>query len=102
MLDAMTPAFGAAGKAPMRFVAMCAGLGYHAPFLFPEKSGKNYGSTPYLDALKQHQNDFTVISGLSHPEQNGNNGHASEQTWLTSAKRPGLAGLPSLIHFSRL
>ncbi len=102
MLDAMTPAFGAAGKAPMRFVAMCAGLGYHAPFLFPEKTGKNYGSTPYLDALKQHQNDFTVISGLSHPEQNGNNGHASEQTWLTSAKRPGLAGFKNSISIDQL
>lgn len=102
-LDAMTPAFAAGGgKPPMRFVAACAGLGYHTPFLFPEKAGKDYGSTPYLDALKQHRNEFSVISGLSHPEQNGNNGHASEQTWLTSAKRPGLAGFKNTISIDQL
>lgn len=102
MLDAMTPAFAASNKAPTRFVAMCAGLGYHAPFLFPEKAGRDYGSTPYLAALKQHRDDFTVISGLSHPEQNGNNGHASEQTWLTSAKHPGLAGFKNTISLDQL
>ncbi|MGB0581888.1 MAG: DUF1552 domain-containing protein [Limisphaerales bacterium] len=102
LLDAMTPAFAASRKAPMRFVAMCAGLGYHAPFLFPSKAGREYGSTPYLDALKQHRNDFSVISGLSHPEQNGNNGHASEQTWLTSAKRPGLAGFKNTISLDQV
>ena len=53
LLDAMTPAFGAGSPAaPTRFVAMCAGLGYHGPHLFPEKAGRDYGSTPYLDLLR--------------------------------------------------
>jgi hypothetical protein len=98
LLDAMTPAFGAGSPAaPTRFVAMCAGLGYHGPHLFPEKAGRDYGSTPYLDLLREHRNDFTIMSGLSHAEQNGNNGHASEMTWLTAAKRPGLAGFKNTI-----
>ena len=102
-LDAMTPAFAAgSGKPPMRFVAACVGLGYHTPFLFPKESGKDYSSTPYLDVLKQHRNEFSVISGLSHPEQNGSSGHASEQTWLTSAKRPGLAGFKNTISIDQL
>lgn len=103
LLDAMTPAFGASSAgAPKRFVAMCAGLGYHGPFLFPEKAGRNYGSTPYLDLLKEHRDDFTIMSGLSHAEQNGNNGHASSMTWLTSAKHPGLAGFKNTISLDQL
>jgi len=98
LLDAMTPAFARtlAGP-PKRFVAMCAGLGFHAPHLFPEKAGRDYGLTPYLEKIKGHVKDFTIMSGLSHPEQNGNNGHASEMTWLTSARRPGLAGFKNTI-----
>lgn len=102
LLDAMTPAFAAAKTPPKRFVAMCAGLGFHAPHLFPEQRGKNYQATPYLEKIWQHKNDFTIMSGLSHPEQNGNNGHASEMTWLTSAKRPGLAGFKNTISLDQL
>jgi hypothetical protein len=43
-----------------------------------------------------------VFSGLSHPQQQGNNGHASELTWLTSAKRPGLAGFKNSISVDQL
>ncbi len=103
LLDAMTPAFAAgSAKPPKRFVAMCAGLGFHAPFLFPKETGRGYALTPYLEALKDHRDDLTVLSGLSHPEQNGNNGHASEMTWLTSAKRPGLAGFRNTISIDQL
>jgi BMFP domain-containing protein YqiC len=103
LLDAMTPAFAAgSAKPPKRFVAMCAGLGFHAPYLFPKEAGRHYALTPYLDTLQEHRNEFTVISGLSHPEQNGNNGHASEMTWLTSAKRPGLAGFRNTISIDQL
>ena len=102
-LDAMSPVFGSAARAaesrsaPQRFVAMCAGLGFHTPFLFPEKSGREYELTPYLSILQEHRASLTVLSGLSHPEQQGNSGHASELTWLTSAKRPGLAGFRNTI-----
>ena len=103
ILDAMSPTFGSAARAaeswsaPQRFVAMCAGLGFHTPFLFPEKSGRDYELTPYLSILQEHRASLTVLSGLSHPEQQGNNGHASELTWLTSARRPGLAGFRNTI-----
>ncbi len=105
LLDAMRPAFAASGSVagpPRRFVAMCAGLGFHAPFLIPQKTGRDYELTPYLDLLKEHRDDFTILSGLSHPEQNGNNGHASELTWLTSAKRPGLAGFKNTISIDQV
>lgn len=105
LLDAMTPAFvrgAGATSSPRRFVASCAGLGFHTPFLFPEQEGRDYAMTPYLSLLKENREHFTVFSGLSHPEQNGNNGHASELTWLTSAKRPGLAGFKNTISIDQL
>ncbi|HRX77428.1 MAG: DUF1552 domain-containing protein [Planctomycetaceae bacterium] len=102
-LDAMSPLIAATSSpSPKRFVAMCAGLGFHGPYLFPETTGRDYELTPYLSKLKNHRDDFTVLSGLSHPEQQGNNGHASELTWLTSAKRPGLAGFKNTISLDQL
>ena len=38
------------------------------PIFFPEKAGKDYALSPYLEVLKDFRNDFTVISGLSHPD----------------------------------
>ncbi len=98
MLSAMRPACGAdhENQTP-RFVAICAGLGFHAPFLFPQAEGPIALGTPYLGKLAAHRRDMTLFSGLSHPEQNGNNGHASSMTWLTSAPRPGLAGFKNTV-----
>lgn len=99
LLEAMSPAFSKAStvSSPKRFVSMCGTLGFHAPHLFPETPGAGYEMTPYLSKLADHKSDFTVFSGLSHPEQQGNNGHASEMTFLTSARRPGLAGFKNTI-----
>ena len=106
LLEAMTPAVAGRSQpgtpAPKRFVAMCAGLGFHGPHLFPERAGTDYELTPYLSRLKDHREHFTVLSGLSHPNQQGNNGHASELTWLTSAPRPGLAGFRNTVSLDQL
>ena len=104
LLEAMSPAFSRAQtvSSPKRFVTMCATLGFHGPHLFPEKPGTDYQLTPYLEKLSDHRSDFTLFSGLSHPEQQGNNGHASEMTFLTSARRPGLAGFKNTISLDQL
>lgn len=109
MLEAMGPTLGQRALAaptpsasPKRFVAMCATLGFHAPFLFPNAEGTEFELTPYLQKLSAHRDKMTVMSGLSHPEQQGNNGHASEMTWLTSAQRPGLAGFRNTISLDQL
>lgn len=106
-LEAMVPAFAtraqaAVGNPPPRFLAMCATLGFHTPFLFPKETGADYTLTPYLEPLKDLKGDFSVISGLQHEEQNGANGHTSEMTWLTSAKHPGLAGFKNTISIDQL
>jgi hypothetical protein len=97
-LDAMVPAFAtraqaaAVTQAPRRFMAMNHSLGFHGPFFFPKSSGANYELSPYLTALAEHRNDFTVFSGLSHDDQNGADGHSSQLTWLTGGRHPGLPG----------
>ncbi|MBK8035973.1 MAG: DUF1552 domain-containing protein [Verrucomicrobiaceae bacterium] len=106
-LEAMVPAFATRAQAavaqpPPRFMAMCATLGFHTPFLFPKEVGSDYTLTPYLEPLKDLKGDFSVISGLQHEEQNGANGHTSEMTWLTSAKHPGLAGFKNSISIDQL
>lgn len=108
-LEAMGPSLGqrALGAtlnqgSPKRFVAMCATLGFHGPFLFPEKEGQKFQPSPYLKKLSDHLDQMTVFSGLSHPEQQGNNGHASQMTWLTSAQRPGLAGFRNSVSLDQL
>tara|TARA_B100000405_G_scaffold80544_1_gene55833 strand:+ start:170 stop:1453 length:1284 start_codon:yes stop_codon:yes gene_type:complete len=101
-LSAMTPAFAKTAAAPKRFVAMNAGLGFHAPNFIPTEAGANYKAPVYLEKLAAHRKDFTVFSGLSHPNSNGANGHTSELTWLTSAPRPGLAGFKNTISLDQL
>lgn len=87
---------------PKRFVAICASLGLHLPNLIPSEVGHRYTLTPYLELIKNHRKKFTLFSGISHPQQQGNNGHASELTWLTSAQRPGLAGFKNTISIDQM
>lgn len=103
-LEGMRPVFGkqAAPATARRFVAMNASLGFHGPGLFPSTPGQGYELTPYLEKIKDHRDHFTLFSGLSHPNQAGNNGHASELTWLTSAQRPGLAGFKNSISLDQV
>lgn len=100
-LEAMMPARALAAvaeaSAPKRMVAICTSLGIYGPALFPKETGRGYTSTPYLDLLKDHRDDFTIFSGLSHPEQSGPDGHSSEMTWLTSARHPGMGGFRNSI-----
>lgn len=98
MLEAMSPAFGNdQADPPRRMMFVCNSLGLHAPSFFPAKAGEDYESTKYLDLLADHRKEFTVFSGLSHPDQNGLDGHSSQMTWLTAAPNPGLGGFRNSI-----
>jgi len=103
-LEAMTPtlARAAEAKVPNRMVAICTSLGVYGPAFFPSKPGREYEPTPYLEPLQDLRDRFTVLSGLSHPEQSGANGHTSEMTWLTTAKHPGLGGFRNTISIDQL
>jgi hypothetical protein len=104
----MVPSFANAAESraattqPRRFLAMNYSLGFHVPLLVPKEEGSDYTPSYYLEPLQAHRKDFTVFSGISHEEQNGADGHTSELTWLTSAKRPGLPGFRNTISLDQL
>ena len=64
------------------------------PF-FPSTSGSDYQLSPYLKELSGFRDDFTVISGLSHPDVDG--GHSTENCFLTSARGPTKSGFRNSI-----
>ena len=98
LLESMKPAIGHEHMAPpKRMVLICNALGLHSPSLFPKTSGTDYENTEYLELLKEHRSDFTLFSGLSHPDQNGKDPHDTKMTWLSAARNPGLGGFKNSI-----
>ena len=93
LLEAMAPAFAKAADAadvPRRMVAIETNMGIMPQFFFPEKSGRDYALSPYLERLKDHREQFTVFSGVSHPGVTG--GHAAERCFLTGTPHPERGG----------
>lgn len=78
LLEAMTPAFAAVKetKQARRFVGMSLALGLHNPNLVPTSAGKSYKPSRYLQSLQDIRENFSVISGSSHPGVSG--GHSAE------------------------
>ncbi|MBS0205612.1 MAG: DUF1552 domain-containing protein [Planctomycetes bacterium] len=89
LLDAMTASRARSAdlaQSPRRMICINTSLGLHTPNLFPTRSGSDYDLTPYLEPLAELRQDFTVFSGLSHPEVDG--GHPAELCYLTAAPHP--------------
>jgi hypothetical protein len=105
LLDAMTPAFAgvtkrlAAGMAPggkpRRMLGICNNLGLLPEQFFPKEGGFDYALSPYLEVLRECRSDFTVFSGVSHPDVDG--GHPADNCFLTAAPHPGSAGFRNTI-----
>src|SRR5213592_2151983 len=105
LLDAMTPAFAAAarriaagttpGGKPRRLFGICNNLGLLPEHFFPKENGRDYALSPYLELLKDHRADFTVFSGVSHPDVDG--GHPADNCFLTAAPHPGSGGFRNTI-----
>jgi hypothetical protein len=69
---------------PKRLVAIHVPLGMMPYYFFP-KAGE--ASSPYLDLLAGHRDQFTTFAGLSHPGVDGN--HHAGQCFLSGAPHPG-------------
>jgi len=104
LLDAMTPVFGALarnsaratpGGKPRRMFAICNNLGLLPDNFFPKQAGRDFPLSPYLEVLKEHRDDFTVFSGVSHPDVDG--GHPADNCFLTAAPHPGSGGFRNTI-----
>jgi hypothetical protein len=70
-------------------------MGFLPESFFPQDGGRNYTLSPYLKPLAKRKADFTVFSGLSHPEVDG--GHAADVSFLTGAPHPLSAGFRNSI-----
>ena len=102
LLDAMQPrtAFAASSSLapnakPRRMLGICNNLGLRPDLFFPTGTGRDYEASPYLKLLDAHRNDFTVISGVSHPNVDG--GHPADISFLTAAPHPASSSFRNTI-----
>jgi hypothetical protein len=104
LLDSMLPSFARAAQSssvlapnvkPRRMFAICQNLGVLPDLFFPTGRGRDYVASPYLELLKEHRKDFTVMSGVSHPGVDGS--HTSDICFLTAAPHPGSSSFRNTI-----
>jgi hypothetical protein len=95
-LDAMLPARAIeSASTPRRMIAIQTNMGILPQFFFPEKPGREYELTPYLQKLAANRGDITVFSGTSHPGVDG--AHSAEKCFLTGTPHPGAGGFRNTI-----
>ena len=80
---------------PRRMLLISNNLGVLPKQFFPQVSGHDYELSPYLQNLAEFRRDFTVFSGLSHPDVDG--GHSTENCFLTAARGPTKSGFRNTI-----
>lgn len=102
LLDAMRPAVAGhlddtvnPDQPPRRMLGICNNLGLLPNKFFPSDAGRNYQLSPYLKLLEKHREDFTVFSGVWHPDVDG--GHPADICFLTAAPHPGSGGFRNTI-----
>jgi hypothetical protein len=74
-------------------------LGVLPKLFFPQAPGRDYELSPYLSALADFRQDFTVFSGLSHPGVTG--GHSTDNCFLTAARGAFKSGFRNSISFDQ-
>jgi hypothetical protein len=80
---------------PKRIINICTSFGLYGPSFFPEQPGRDYEASEYLRIINGLRDQFTVFSGISHPEIGGD--HASEACFLTSAQHPTRPGFRNTV-----
>ncbi|MCA9106662.1 MAG: DUF1552 domain-containing protein [Planctomycetales bacterium] len=78
-----------------RMLLISNNLGVLPGDFFPRGEGRDYESSRYLRELDEFRDDFTVFSGLSHPDVAG--GHSTENCFLTGAPGPTRSGFRNSI-----
>ena len=104
LLNSMFPVFARAREGtspldpaakPRRLLAVCNNLGLLPDLFFPSANGTRNVDSPYLGLLREHQSDFSVFSGVSHPNVDG--GHPADVCFLTAAPHPGSSSFRNTI-----
>jgi hypothetical protein len=88
-LESLAPA-STSPAIPRRLVAIETNMGILPQFFFPEKGGREFALTPYLEKLATLRDQMTVFSGVSLPGVTG--GHAAEKCFLTGTPHPERGG----------
>jgi hypothetical protein len=102
-LEAMLPTLSRAGQAkqvPRRMVAIETNMGILPQFFFPEKAGRDFELSPYLEKLAAHRQNLTVFSGVSLPGVTG--GHQAEKCFLTGAPHPDRGGFRNSVSLDQV
>ncbi len=76
-------------------VCVCTNMGMMPEFFWPQGSGLDYRSSEYLSLIDEFRKDYTVFSGVSHPDVDG--GHHAEISYLTAAPHPASGGFKNSI-----
>ncbi len=93
LLDAMhsrTHAGNADKTPPARMVFLYVPNGVNIAKWVPATPGSDYSLSPTLEALRDHRKEFSILSGLGHPNSKG--GHSGADTFLTAADLEGTPG----------
>ena len=83
-----------------RLVCLNADFGFHGPAFFPEQGGRDYETSEYLKIIDELRDDFTVFSGISHPDIGGD--HHSGLSFLSAAKGVKRAGYRNTVSMDYL
>ena len=86
LLDCMQPQVSGASEPtpPQRMVVIHLESGLMPQFFFPQPEAGP--TSPYLDLIADHRGQFTVFSGMSHPNLGA--GHEATNCFLTGAPNP--------------
>ena len=99
-LTSLLPGKARAASVPRRFLAICNNLSVVPAGFFPTETGRGYALSPYLKHLSAHREDFTVFSGVSHPDVDG--GHPADNCFLTAAPHPASGGFRNKVSLDQL
>lgn len=90
-LESMTRAVQAAAPrpSPRRMLIIGTPFGFDPASFVPTSAGRDYALTPHLQHLREHRDDFTVITGTSHADTGA--AHQTEAVMLTGAPYPDLS-----------
>ncbi|MEM7697013.1 MAG: DUF1552 domain-containing protein [Verrucomicrobiota bacterium] len=102
-LEAMRPSLfaqAAASEAPHRMIFVHLHLGFMDHNFVPKQAGRNYEASPYLKLIDQHRDDYTVITGTSHPGVNG--AHSADVSFLTAAPDAASASFKNTVSIDQI
>ena len=101
-LDVFSHGQGPAAQPKRRMVCICTPLGLHPPDFFPERAGRDYAASPYLEVLRDFRADTTVVSGLAHAGMSPGFAHQASASFLTGAPGAGRPGFRNSISLDQL